>query len=253
MTPPGRLGSSTRAEAYRAIRDAIIDGRLPPGELVREEQLAKQINVSRTPIREALVALESEGLVTASGRRLQVKMFSAKEITDIYDARALIESQVASVLATTIQQYDLAVLDDIQAEFRKAFQAAQDDDADASLEARREALRANRLFHVRIVESTGNSALTAILTRIIETPLPYHAVMWYDLDQLGRSVAEHDEMLQALRDGDADAARRCWFAHIEEGKFTLLANLERHARQYYGPGELQQPLRPSPPAGASRA
>jgi DNA-binding GntR family transcriptional regulator len=92
---------------------------------------------------------------------------------------------------------------------------------------------------VRLVDSLGNQALTAIVRQVVETPLFYHSVMWFDEPQLGRSVAQHETLLTAFEAGDEAAAETCWFGHIQEGKFTLLSNLERHSRQYYGAPEAE--------------
>ena len=78
-------------ETYAAIRRAILEGSLRPGERIVEQQLAESLNVSRTPVREALLKLERENLVARMGRGMAVRTYSSDEVRDIYDLRAQIE------------------------------------------------------------------------------------------------------------------------------------------------------------------
>ena len=79
---------SSSDEALRAIRRSILDGTLRPGERIIEQRLASELEVSRTPIREALGKLERENLVVRSGRSMAVRTFTPDEVRDVYDLRA---------------------------------------------------------------------------------------------------------------------------------------------------------------------
>ena len=86
--PPGE-------ETYAAIRRSILEGALRPGERIVEQQLAEMLNVSRTPVREALLKLERENLVARIGRGMAVRRYSSDEVRDIYNLRAHLESFAA--------------------------------------------------------------------------------------------------------------------------------------------------------------
>ena len=87
--------------ATEVIREAIIDGRLAPGERLKEEELARELGLSRTPIREALAVLQAEGLVdTAPNQGATVRAHDAEDLDDLYRLRALLEGYAAGRAAT---------------------------------------------------------------------------------------------------------------------------------------------------------
>jgi DNA-binding GntR family transcriptional regulator len=102
--------ASSSDEALRAIRRSILDGTLRPGERIIEQRLATMLEVSRTPIREALGKLERENLVVRSGRSMAVRTFTPDEVRDVYDLRAHLESYAARRAAERISDHELAEL-----------------------------------------------------------------------------------------------------------------------------------------------
>src|SRR4030081_1166057 len=113
----GAVSAPTPGEKpYAAIRRSILEGALRPGERIVEQQLAEMLNVSRTPVREALLKLERENLVARIGRGMAVRRYSSDEVRDIYNLRAHLESFAARLSADRITEGELTALSRIQDE-----------------------------------------------------------------------------------------------------------------------------------------
>ena len=97
------LVRNASAAATELIRQAIVDGRLPPGQRLKEEELARELGISRTPVREALLILQTEGLVDAAPNRgAVVRSHDADDLEDLYQLRALLEGYAARRAAANI-------------------------------------------------------------------------------------------------------------------------------------------------------
>src|ERR1700674_2295186 len=103
------LVRNASAAATELIREAIIDGRLNPGERLKEEELARELGISRTPVREALLILQAEGLVDgAPNRRALVRSHDADDLEALYQFRALLEGYAARRAAANISETAVA-------------------------------------------------------------------------------------------------------------------------------------------------
>src|SRR6516162_7205711 len=99
------LVRNASAAATELIREAILDGRLPPGQRLKEEELARELGISRTPVREALLILQAEGLVDAAPNRgAVVRSHAAADLEDLYQLRALLEGHATRRAAANITQ-----------------------------------------------------------------------------------------------------------------------------------------------------
>ena len=99
------LVRNASAAATELIREAIVDGRLPPGQRLKEEELARELGISRTPVREALLILQTEGLVDAAPNRgAVVRSHDADDLEDLYQLRALLEGYAARRAAANISR-----------------------------------------------------------------------------------------------------------------------------------------------------
>src|SRR5689334_13271919 len=105
------LGEKTSVSAARVLREAIMSGELGPGQVLGEEQLGRQLGISRTPVREALVLLRSEGLVeTPPNRPAIVRNFDRDDLHEIYSIRAVLEGYAARLAADRLTDADLEAL-----------------------------------------------------------------------------------------------------------------------------------------------
>lgn len=197
--------------AYRAIKAAIVSNRLKPGALVSEEEWARELGVSRTPVREALNRLEQETLVRRVPKRgVFVADLSVNEFLDICEVRSLLEGNACRIAA---QRIDEAGLDKFKQEFR---QLAVEKPTNEQLHRANEV---DRAFHMYILEAAGNQQVIAIISRLNDmitrlrfslTPSRYH-----------ESLAEHEQILAALRARDGDAAMAAMRLHMENVSKSL--------------------------------
>jgi DNA-binding GntR family transcriptional regulator len=222
---PGLLGPvavSSSDEAYVAIRRAILDGSLRPGERIIEQRLAQQLNVSRTPVREALHKLERENLVSRSGRGMAVQSFSAEEVSDIYELRAQLESYAARRAAERITRPQLDELRRVQ---DLLMVEAERDGLSEDMDRLRTLARFNQQFHLLVVRAAQSEPLERVISGVGQTPLVYKAYLWYGDDEKVRSAEDHNHLIRLLSDGDAAAAEAVWRGHIEFGRGVLVDRL----------------------------
>ncbi len=190
---------------YEQLRGAVAGGELPPGSRLSEPDLCRQYEVSRTPIREALVRLEQDGLVERRGATLFVRDRSADEIIDIYRVRVYLEGAIAFDAAHRRSETDLMRLEAAAAEGAKL--AGKEDPA--LLQA------TNTTFHQELAAACHNqtlqdlqSRLTAQVAKLPSTTLSYPG-RWK------ASTGEHLDLVDAIRKQDAELARTIGSSHMQ--------------------------------------
>lgn len=202
--------------ATELIRQAIIDGGLAPGERLKEEELARELGISRTPVREALLVLQTEGLVEAAPNRgAAVRAHSAEDLDDLYQLRALLEGYAARRAATRVTDGDIA-------ELRGSCNRFDDLSSDDDLRA---IVRENLLFHSAILEVAGSARLRSMVRKVIELPLVYKSYIWYSPDQKRISAHYHRQITNALAARDAERAELIMKEHVFEARDLLVAHL----------------------------
>ena len=218
---------SSSDEAHRAIRRSILDGTLRPGERIIEQRLATMLDVSRTPIREALGKLERENLVVRSGRSMAVRTFTVDEVRDVYDLRAHLESYAARRAAERITDHEISELRAVQDAIAVAVASEPLD----PVERRREPARLNQHFHLLVVRAARSAPLERSVDSVGQTPLIYKAYLWYGPEEKRRSAEQHGRLLELLAARDAARAEAAWRHHIELGRDVLVEGLlARQAR-----------------------
>jgi DNA-binding GntR family transcriptional regulator len=201
-------------QAYEAIRTAILQGRFAAGERLREEDLADEVGVSRTPIREALRRLDAEGLVDfIPNRGAHVAAWSDSDLNEIFDLRAVLEGFAARLAARRISPVQLARLRDL-ADRMDALAGAEDVDHDAISEL-------NTDFHGVIVEAAGNHKLEGLLAGLVQIPLVHRTFRRYSHEDLLRSMGHHRELIAALEHGDVNWSGTVMRSHIYAARAVL--------------------------------
>ena len=216
MAPVATEPAGTSAvRVYEDLRAAIVGGEYGPGERLRAEALAARFGTSRTPVREALVLLEGDGLVEIEPRRgAVVRSFDPDDLVDLYEVRAVLESRAAALAAGRIDDGALAALD---ATCRRA-EAISGADAGAV----NGLIVANEDFHRVIVDATGSPRLTAALRTVAGIPRPFKTVFWNAADERERSLAAHREILAGLRAGSAERAESAMRLHVLNARDFLI-------------------------------
>jgi DNA-binding GntR family transcriptional regulator len=213
---PPPLPKNASAVAVDVIRQAIAEGRLEPGQRLKEEELARQFGISRTPIREALLVLQAEGLVVAATNRgASVRSYQSHDLEDMYALRALLEAHAAHRAAGMITPLQLQLLH----ESVKRFVGLQLDEV-------AELVTENARFHDTILEASQSERLGAMVRQVVPLPMQYRSWMWYSQNQLELSHHYHRKILQALEARDADRAEGLMRAHVLESRDFLVSRLQ---------------------------
>ncbi|MEN3582715.1 GntR family transcriptional regulator [Streptomyces sp. ZYX-F-203] len=200
---------------YSHLKQGVLERDYEGGTLLTEGELAEALGVSRTPVREALLRLEVEGLVRLYPKKgALVLSVSAQEIADVVETRLLVEEHAARK-AVPAPEGLVERLEELLA--RQHRQAAEGDLAGAAV--------TDRCFHAEIVRSGGNDILSRLYDQLRDRQLRMGvAVMHSHPDRIAKSAGEHGEILAALRAGEADRAvelvRRHigWFSHLARGE-----------------------------------
>jgi DNA-binding GntR family transcriptional regulator len=202
--------------ATELIRNAIIEGRLEPGRRLKEEELARELGISRTPIREALLMLQAEDLVVASPNRgATVKVHDAQDLYDLYELRALLEGHATRRAAERITPPALDALRESCVRFAVL---TPDDDV-------KELVRENLFFHNTILEVAASARLASMVRKVIELPLVYNSYRWYSPEQTRISAHYHRQIVKALAARDADRAELIMKEHLFEARDLLVAEV----------------------------
>ncbi len=197
-----------REAAYAAIKEAILTGRIGPGQALIEERLATMLDISRTPVREALAILEHEGLIAPVYRRgLYVRKISRAQFVELFEANEMIEPAIARRAALRATEEDFAAME--EAINRGIERAAENDIAGF--------LRSGREFHELMGHSSGNVSLTQFINRNEERVDLYLLSYGKAVDQQGMEASnrEHTAIFKALVDRDPEAAARLVVYHAQ--------------------------------------
>ena len=197
-------GRSAAQLAYDYVKARLLDGRFAGGTLLSENEIAQRLDVSRTPVRQAFVQLEAEGLLELYPRRgALVVPISPSEAEDVLEARMLIEQHAARRAASAGPALAKALRGHIA-------------DQERALEDGAGFAWADRRFHHALVESAGNQ----LLTRQYDSLRDRHqriaaATVAGDPARIGRFIAEHREIVAALEAGDGDRAAELLGTHLQ--------------------------------------
>ena len=220
LQEPEALVRNASAAATELIRAAIVDGRLAPGHRLKEEELAGELGISRTPIREALLVLQAEGLVDATPNRgATVRAHSASDLDDLYQLRALLEGFGARRAAARLTEEQL---EELWASCDR-FDALDKTDI-------QEIVRENMVFHNTILDGAGSVRLAEMVRKTIELPLVYKSYIWYSPDQQRISAHYHRQIARALAARDGERAELVMKEHVFEARDLLVA----HVRELEG-------------------
>jgi len=201
FTDPGLI----RERVVSALRDAIIAGRLKPGERIRERELVSLLGVSRSPLREAIRILETEGLITSLAHRgARVSELSAVDLHDMLDVRIMLESFAARLFIERLDEATLRAMEE-QVERSRApgYRVDLHENFDLGLE-----------FHDLLVGACGNRKVVQIHESLKRHQTRYQHFAFARLGRDLRALDEHAEMVAMLRARDLGAVERLMRAHL---------------------------------------
>lgn len=204
---PGR-GRKAAERAYDAIKTAILAREFEPGFHLTEALLAKRLGISRTPVREAFRRLGAEGwLQILPDQGVRVMGWSPRDIDELFEVRALLESHIARRAAQHITAAQIKRLRSLT----QRMEATLDIDDGAALDER---AAANSAFHMLLTEAAGNSRLQDILRVMLEIAAVRRSFQSYTDEEARRSLNHHFELIAALEAGNGDWAEAVMRSHI---------------------------------------
>ncbi len=214
MNRPERLRASDFA--YSSIRQGLAAGRWAPGSHLRESELAAELGISRTPVREALRKLASEQLVSFEPHLgVRVAGWSNHDIEEIFALRVELESYAAGQAARHANPVQVAELRGLAEDIEKAAFGGREPDYVRITEL-------NNRFHSLIVAAAGNQRLVGLVVTLVEIPLVVRTFARFDRQELARSVSHHFDLVEAIGGGNADWAVAVMRAHIHAGRQVML-------------------------------
>lgn len=216
---PQARGVSLADQARETIRSAILDGSFQPGERLTIERLAAELGVSRTPVREALKALEGDGLLRLIPHRgAVVAPFARDEVYHRYAIRAMLEGYAAELAC---RREVGALADELEAHCSELRALVERADQGEPVETSQFA-DLNRDFHRAIREGSGSATLIRLL-RGLSNPLSFTLAHWSDPVLRRSSLESHVEIAAAFRSRDAQAARQLTEHHLLAARDYLMS------------------------------
>ena len=202
----------TAAErAYQEVRQRILDGRLPAGRRLKELDLARELGISRTPIRDALSRLNVEGLLDfRPNLGATVAVWSETQIEQMFRIRAMLEPFAAEIAAGQIGEEEIAELRSLCGIMEEA--ARRETSADLMKLA-----AANARFHRIILDAARSEHLTKLIAMAMDAPLTLRIFSRYTAEEIQRSMRHHREVVDALSHHDPAWAESAMRTHIVSG------------------------------------
>jgi DNA-binding GntR family transcriptional regulator len=214
MSTGSRQNETRQGEdAYERLVLDIRAGKLKPGDRLVETELATRLGISRTPVREAVRRLESDGLVVHQPRLgATVRKLDYLEITELYEMRGVLEGTAARLAARSASQIELEELEAINREMRAATDV-------------RQLYEANRQFHGVLLSAARNRFLVKSVEAVQKTLLILGSSTLEESRRAAGAFEEHEAILTALKKRDGDAAEASMRAHIEAAHKARLRQL----------------------------
>lgn len=206
--------------AYEQLKKRILDNQYYPGYQALENEVAEDLGMSRTPVREALIQLKHEGLVELIPRRgMRIVPVVADDMKEIYDVLTSLESMAAELLAR--RHPDAETLEPMKAATRDMEIALRNDDLDAWAAA-------DERFHRALIDLCGNRRLAAMANTVRDQGHRARMVTLRLRNKPSASANEHERVLEAIESGDWQTARDVHYEHRKRASVELTEILEKY-------------------------
>lgn len=215
---PERGSSPTAMAQWVAdvLRNRIVKGIYPPGSRLVERTLSAELELSRTPVREALKLLHADGLIAISRNKgAQVLQYGADEALQLFEVIAALESLAAERLAQSVTPQTLDALEDLHAGMLTYYKIGNVADY----------FDTNSEIHDTIVAACGNPLIAETHTRLMARARRGRYLAIMRPTRLDEAVAEHEALMEALRTGDAAGAAAVWRTHLTHTGETVASVL----------------------------
>lgn len=212
-----------REIVYEQLKMQILTGRITPGTRMMEVELAEEMGVSRTPIREAIRKLEKEGLVVIEPRRgAYASDISVKDMVDTLEVREDLEGLAASIAAKKITAEEAAELEEITRDYDQAIKSGDMETI----------IHIDETFHRRIVGLTENKTLIQLSETVQELTLRFRYLYYDDFSRYENMPMEHQNIIDAIGSGDSEKARAVCDSHVKKLKEFVITEGETAFKEH---------------------
>lgn len=206
-----------REVVCETLREAIRKGVLQPGERLMEIQLAEELGVSRTPVREAIRKLELEGYVVMMPRRgTYVASLSIRDINEVFEIRTSLDSLASGLAAERITAEELERLERLLVSIGEYI---DQNDMEKIVETDTE-------FHDLLYQASRNARLVGIIFNLRDQLTRFRTISMGYPGRLQETLEEHRRLVEAIAQGDVELAQRAAEKHMERSEHTLLVSME---------------------------
>jgi DNA-binding GntR family transcriptional regulator len=205
-------------QVYQIIRQNILSGQLQPGDRINEVQIAKELNVSRSPIRSAINELIGEGLLESiPNKSVRVKQLTEKQIIDVFEFRLFVESYVIEKVIACLDDQIINKLVEFKENFRKKGNAGR----------LNEYVELDTQFHGFLVECSGNEIVQDSMQRISVLTIPFRVISLTSNSRFQSSIIEHIGIIDAILDHDVSLAETRCREHLLLAKNEIIIYLQK--------------------------
>lgn len=212
-----------RSDVYAAILDVITSGRFEPGDRLTEHALAEELQVSRTPVREALRELSASGYVRIEKNRGAVVANYDDDLEELFQLRGLLEGFAAGLAAERMTDEEIQELVGIQGRYVEVIESDAQD-------LRSQAARINREFHRLIYAAARNSRLEHFVEMVTSMGLARSTFSRYSLQQMRRSASQHEQLIEAILRRDRRLAEMAMRVHIGAAEYLMRSDARSESR-----------------------
>jgi len=202
-----------RERIVEFIKDAVVSGRLKPGERVPEQEIAANFGISRTPIREAFRQLETEGFISLIPRKgAVVSPITDKDVVEFYAIKSLLEGYAARTACPALTPRDIKRLEGLNTAMKKC---ADKGDVKGFF-------RLDNQFHDTFLKACGNDKLCTLVHNLVQQFERFRVTALSLPGRMKDSVGQHDDIIQAFKDSDAALVETLVRANAEKGRDVLV-------------------------------
>lgn len=218
---------NVKDKAYEVLRQRLIGGHYRPGEQLKEEPIARDLGLSRTPVRTALRRLVDDGLVTdGAGQGIRVLQWSDWDVEETFQLRMLLEPYASFLAATRGGEGLAGDLEASNQRMEEGIAAGQDGIAQVQ--------SANRDFHRALIDASGSPRLKDMLATMIDMPIITRSFYIYTTEELVQSLHHHRDLVIAVRARDGELARHVMQLHLRMSYHRFMKHRGEHQRGLVG-------------------
>ena len=204
------------AQAYDHIRETLLKSSVYVGQKISHQELGKNLNISYTPVREALFRLAAEGLLLHENNKgFSIPAITLEEATEIYEVREIVEPYLVEKAAKKMTPSRVKEFQNILASYKKNAESYH-----------RIRLQKDRNFHMKIAQTVGNSTLTQLLNQMYDKLMFKSPMEHISKERRKEALAEHIEVLEMLKRKDGKKAARLMRKHIRVQRDYVLHNIK---------------------------